>query len=59
MLKSILAVSQGGPDSAMSFKLAKRLVSVFGDEADMFQNHLSSECLHECFMYRVSPAELR
>ena len=34
MLKSILAVSEGGPDAAMSFKLAARVAGVFDGAVD-------------------------
>ena len=34
MLKSILAVSEGGPDAAMSFKLAARVAAEFGGAVD-------------------------
>src|SRR5260221_5248993 len=34
MIKSILAVSEGGPDAAMSFKLAARVASEFGGAVD-------------------------
>src|SRR5689334_2181181 len=34
MIKSVLAVSEGGPDAAMSFKLAARVAGVFGGTVD-------------------------
>ena len=34
MFKSILAVSEGGPDAAMSFRLAARVAGVFGATVD-------------------------
>jgi nucleotide-binding universal stress UspA family protein len=34
MMKSILAVSEGGPDAAMSFKLAARVAAEFGGTVD-------------------------
>ena len=34
MFKSILAVSEGGPDAAMSFKLAARVAGVFDGTVD-------------------------
>jgi hypothetical protein len=34
MLKSILAVSEGGPDAAMSFKLAARVAGIFEGTVD-------------------------
>src|SRR5260221_3959328 len=34
MIKSILSVSEGGPDAAMSFKLAARVAGVFGGAVD-------------------------
>ena len=34
MLKSILAVSEGGPDAVMSFKLAARVAAEFGGTVD-------------------------
>jgi len=34
MIKSILAVSEGGPDAAMSFKLASRVAAEFGGAVD-------------------------
>ncbi len=34
MMKSILAVSEGGPDSVMSFKLAARVAAEFGGTVD-------------------------
>ena len=34
MIKSVLAVSEGGPDAAMSFKLAARVAGVFGGAVD-------------------------
>jgi len=34
MMKSILAVSEGGPDAAMSFKLAARVAAEFGGAVD-------------------------
>lgn len=34
MFKSVLAVSEGGPDAAMSFKLAARVANVFGGAVD-------------------------
>ena len=34
MLKSILAVSEGGPDAAMSFRLAARVAAVFDASVD-------------------------
>ena len=34
MIKSILAVSEGGPDAAMSFKLAARVAAEFGGAVD-------------------------
>ena len=34
MMKSILAVSEGGPDAAMSFKLASRVAAEFGGAVD-------------------------
>src|SRR5215813_2515575 len=34
MIKSILAVSEGGPDAAMSFKLASRVANEFGGSVD-------------------------
>src|SRR3954465_13255400 len=34
MMKSVLAVSEGGPDAAMSFKLASRVAAEFGGAVD-------------------------
>src|SRR5882724_4167225 len=34
MLKSILAVSEGGPDAAMSFRLATRVAGIFDGTVD-------------------------
>jgi hypothetical protein len=34
MIKSVLAVSEGGPDAAMSFKLAARVAAVFDGAVD-------------------------
>ena len=34
MFKSILAVSEGGPDAAMSFKLAARVATLFDGAVD-------------------------
>lgn len=34
MLRSILAISQGGPDAAMSFRLAARVAGLFGTAVD-------------------------
>lgn len=34
MIKSVLAVSEGGPDAAMSFKLAARVANAFGGAVD-------------------------
>ena len=34
MIKSVLAVSEGGPDAAMSFKLAARVAGVFDGAVD-------------------------
>ncbi len=34
MIKSVLAVSEGGPDAAMSFKLAARVANEFGGAVD-------------------------
>ena len=34
MIRSILAVSEGGPDAVMSFRLASRVASVFGGAVD-------------------------
>jgi len=34
MIKSVLAVSEGGPDAAMSFKLANRVAGIFGGAVD-------------------------
>src|SRR5258708_31823945 len=34
MMKSILAVSEGGPDAAMSFRLAARVAEAFGGTVD-------------------------
>ncbi|WP_422031295.1 hypothetical protein [Reyranella sp.] len=48
MFRSILAISQGGPDSAMSFKLAKRLAGVFGGEADAL--HVTPGMPHDIVM---------
>src|SRR5476651_72770 len=34
MIKSVLAISEGGPDAAMSFRLAARVAEVFGGTVD-------------------------
>jgi nucleotide-binding universal stress UspA family protein len=34
LIKSILAVSEGGPDAAMSFRLASRVAGIFGGAVD-------------------------
>ena len=34
MFKSILAISEGGPDAAMSFGLAARIAAMFGGTVD-------------------------
>ena len=34
MIKSVLAVSEGGPDAAMSFKLATRVAAIFDGTVD-------------------------
>ena len=34
MIKSVLAVSEGGPDATMSFKLAARVAGAFGGSVD-------------------------
>ena len=41
MIKSILAVSEGGPDAAMSFRLAARAAKAFGASVDAL--HLSTD----------------
>ena len=34
MYKSILAISEGGPEAAISFRLAARIASMFGGTVD-------------------------
>jgi nucleotide-binding universal stress UspA family protein len=41
MIKSILAVSEGGPDAAMSFRLAARVAGQFGSAVDAL--HLNTQ----------------
>jgi nucleotide-binding universal stress UspA family protein len=45
MYKSILAISEGGPDAAMSFGLAARIASMFGGTVDAV--HFSESRLHD------------
>ncbi len=48
MFKSILTVSQGGPDAAMSFGLAARLAATFDAVVDAL--HLTSTVTHDVVM---------
>ncbi len=45
MYKSILAISEGGPDAAMSFGLAARIAAMFGATVDAV--HFSESRLHD------------
>jgi nucleotide-binding universal stress UspA family protein len=45
MYKSILAISEGGPDAAMSFGLAARIASMFGGTVDAV--HFSESRAHD------------
>jgi nucleotide-binding universal stress UspA family protein len=45
MYKSILAISEGGPDAAMSFGLAARIASMFGGTVDAV--HFSESRVHD------------
>ena len=45
MYKSILAISEGGPDAAMSFCLAARIASMFGGTVDAV--HFSESRVHD------------
>ena len=45
MYKSILAISEGGPDAAMSFGLAARIASMFDATVDAV--HFSESRLHD------------
>jgi nucleotide-binding universal stress UspA family protein len=45
MYKSILAISEGGPDAAMSFGLAARIAAMFGGTVDAV--HFSESRIHD------------
>jgi trans-2-enoyl-CoA reductase len=45
MYKSILAISEGGPDAAMSFGLAARIAAMFGGTVDAV--HFSENRPHD------------
>ena len=65
MYKSILAISEGGPDAAMSFRLAARIAELFGGTVDAV--HFSEHHRHDAdiatqsmpFLKRLSDDRLK